>query len=333
MATAIGSSYLTLLDYIKREKPGGGIDSIVEVLAATNPIVNDANVMEGNLTTGHRSTQRATLPSGTWRKLNYGVAASKSTTVQRDDACGLLEAYSEADTAVANLGGNAAAFRASEDNAYIAGLSSDCATAILYGNQGTDPEQMHGLSPRYNSTTGDYGSQIIDAGGSASDNTSIWLITWGEKTCSLIYPKASKAGLDAQDLGEVTSVDSSGNMHQVYRTHFVWNLGMALMDYRYNIRICNIDVSDLVADASAGTDLMDKMLRAYYARPTDGLANLGKTYWYTNKTIAMYLHMQAQNKANVNLSLADPSGTPIVSFLGAPVHVCDNLLSTESAVS
>ena len=333
MSTAIGSSYLTLLDYLKREKPGGGIDSIIEVLAATNPIVGDANVMEGNLTTGNRSTQRATLPSGTWRKLNFGVAASKSTTVQRDDACGLLEAYSQADTVIANLGGNAPAFRASEDNAYVAGLSSDAATAIFYGNQGTDPEQMHGLSPRYNLTTGGYATQIIDAGGVGSDNTSVWLITWGEKTCSLIYPKGSKAGLTSQDLGEVTAVDSNGLMHQVYRTHFVWNLGMALLDYRYVLRICNIDVSDLTDDASSGTDLMRKMVAAYYARPTGGLANLGNTVWYCNKTVAEYLHVQAQNKSNVNLSLDNAGGEPIVRFLTAPIHICDNLLATESAVS
>ncbi|GAH67171.1 unnamed protein product, partial [marine sediment metagenome] len=48
MADAIGNTYLTLLDWVKRVKPGGGIDEIIEVLAASNPIIADANVLEGN---------------------------------------------------------------------------------------------------------------------------------------------------------------------------------------------------------------------------------------------------------------------------------------------
>ena len=108
--TAIGNTYLTLLDYAKRENPDGGIADIIEVLAASNPIIADANVMEGNLITGHRSVQRATQPSGAWRLLNGGVVPEKSLTTQVDDTCGMLEAYSKVDVDVAELGGNAAAF-------------------------------------------------------------------------------------------------------------------------------------------------------------------------------------------------------------------------------
>jgi len=333
MSTAIGSTYLTLLDYAKREKPGGGIDQVIEVLAASNPILADANVLEGNLTTGHRSTQRATQPSGSWRLLNYGVSPEKSTTVQRDDACGILEAYSKVDVDVASLGGNEAAFRASEDDAFVMGLNSTAATAIFYGNQGINPEQIQGLGPRYNLTTGDYSSQIISASGSGDDNTSVWFITWGPKTVTLIYPKGSTAGLTSEDMGKQLVTDSSGLLYTAYVTKFQWKLGLALLDYRYAIRICNIDVSDLTSDAASGADLLDKMTDAYYARPTIDLGNMAKTFVYCNKTVAKFLHKQAQNKSNVNLTIDSPAGKPIVSFLDAPVRVCDNITSAEATVS
>jgi len=333
MATAIGATYLTLLDYAKREKPGGGIDEIIEVLAASNPVIADANVFEGNLPTGHRSTQRATQPTGSWRLLNYGVAPEKSTTVQRDDVCGILEAYSKIDVDVASLNGDQAMFRASEDNAFISGMNGSVATAIFKGNQGTTPEKMHGLEPRYNSLSGDYSSQIKSASGSGSDNTSIWLITWGPKTCSLIYPKGTKAGLTSEDMGKQLVTDSNGLMYTAYVTKFQWKLGLALLDYRYVIRIANIDVSDLSDDAATGADIMRKMVSAYYARPTTSLGNMAKTFFYCNKTIAEYLHVQAQNKSNVNLTIEKPAGEPIVNFLGVPVRVCDALTSDESAVS
>jgi len=331
---ALTATYLTLLDYAKRESPGGGIDEIIEVLAASNPIIADANVMEGNLPTGHRSTQRTTQPTGTWRLLNYGVAPEKSTTKQVDDQCGILEAYSKLDVDVASLNGNEAAFRASEDNAFIAGLNSTVATALFYGNQKLNPEQMHGLSPRYGAlTSGEYDDQIINGGGSGSDNTSVWIITWGPQTCSLIYPKGSTAGLVAEDMGKQLVTDSSGLMYTAYVTKFQWKLGLMLRDYRYVIRICNIDNSALTADAASGADLLDKIIDAYYARPTVDLGNMAKTFIYCNKTIAKFLHKQAQNKSNVNLSIDDPVGKPVVRFLDAPIRVCDNITIAEATVA
>jgi len=331
---ALTATYTTLLDWAKVQDPDGGIADIIEVLAKSNPVIGDANVLEGNLPTGHRSVQRTTQPSGSWRKLNLGVASEKSTSEQFDDTCGMLESYSQVDKDLAILNGNSAAFRASEDNAFIAGLNSAAATAIFYSNSMTDPEKMHGLAPRYGHlTAGGYDNQIINGGGSGSDNTSVWFITWGPKTCTLIYPKGSLAGLTSTDLGEVTNVDSSGLMHQVYRTHFQWKLGLALMDYRYVIRICNIDHSQLTADASGGADLLDKMTDAYYARPTGSYGDMGKTFIYCNPTVAKFLHKQAQNKGNVNLTIDNPAGTPIVSFLGAPIHVCDNITYAEATVA
>lgn len=337
MATAIGNTYLTLLDWAKRVKPAGGIDEIIEVLAASNPIIADANVLEGNLPTGHRSTQRTSQPTGTWRLLNQGVAPSKSTTKQITDACGILEAYSKLDVDIASLNANEAAFRASEDNAFIAGMNSTVATALFYGNQKVNPEQVHGLSPRYNSlaTTHEYASQIINGGGSGDDNTSIWIITWGPQTISLIYPKGSKAGLQNQDLGKILVDDSqtpTGN-YLAWVTRFQWKLGLMLKDYRYVIRICNIDYPKLTADAASGADLLDKLVDGYYARPTVDLGKMAKTFIYCNKSIAKFLHKQAQNKSNVNLTIDSPAGKPVVSFLDAPIHVCDNITNAEATVT
>src|SRR3990167_3958247 len=334
MAT-LSNAFLTLADWAQRQKPGGGVDQIIEVLASSNPILNDAHVMEGNLPTGHRSTQRTSEPAGTWRLLNQGVAAEKGTTEQITDLCGILEGYSRLDVDIASLNGNEPAFRASEDDAFVAGLSGTVATALFYGNQATDPEQMQGLAPRYSGLSSPYDAQTLNGGGASgqTDCTSLWLVTWGPRTCALIYPKGSKAGLQAEDLGKQLITDSNNLMYQAYVTKFQWKLGLALMDYRYVIRIANIDNSLLTADASTGTDLMDLMLDAYYARPSVDLGKMARTYWYCNKTVAKFLHKQAQNKANVNLTLDNPAGKPVVSFLDAPIRVCDKITITEAALT
>jgi len=334
MAT-IGSTFLTLADWAKRLKPGGGIDEIIEVLASSNPILQDAAVLEGNLVTGHRSTQRTTLPTGTWRMLNQGVAGTKGTTEQVDDTCGMLEGLSQIDVDLAILNGNQAAFRASEDDAFVAGLSAQAATAIFYGNTKLNPEQMHGFAPRYAAL----GTYVLDGGGSAT-NTSVWIITWGPKTCHLIFPKGSKAGLVSEDLGKQLVPDStlladSGatlNRFLAYVTRFQWKLGLSVRDYRYIARVANINVNLLTGDAATGADLLDKMIDAFYVRPSVDLGNMAKTFVYCNKTVAKFLHKQAMNKSNVNLTLDNVAGKMVTNFLGAPVHVCDAITSDDGTL-
>ena len=327
----MADAYLTLADWAKRVKPGGGIDEIIEVIATSNPIFNDAPVLEGNLPTGHQSTQRTTLPVGEDRLLNGGIASEKSTTEQIVDTCCMHEGLSQIDVAEAKLNGNEAAFRASEDNAFMAGLTERMALRLFYGNQKLHPEQMHGLTPRFNSI----GTRVISAGGSGSDNTSIWIITWGPQTVHLIFPKGSTAGLSSEDLGRQLVDDGSSPAKRflAYVTHFKWHLGLTIRNPNYVCRICNIDISDLTADAATGADLLDKMVKAYYTRPTASLGNMARTFVYCNSTIAEFLHKQSMNKANVNLTVDKAGGEPIVNFLGAPIHVCDAIAIDEAVVS
>jgi len=327
----IGSTYLTLADWSKRMTPSGGIDEIIEVLAASNPILQDAAILEGNLPTGHRSTQRTTLPSGTWRMLNQGVAGTKGTTEQVDDTCGMLEGLSQIDVDLAILNGNEAAFRASEDNAFIAGLSSQVATALFYGNSKLNPEQMHGFAPRNNAL----GTYVIGSGGTGSTNTSVWIITWGPKTCHLIFPKGSQAGLKSEDLGKQLVLESASSLNRflAYVTRFQWKLGLSVRDYRYVARVCNIDVTALTGDAATGADLLDKMIDAFYVRPSENLGDMARTFVYCNKTIAKFLHKQAMNKSNVNLTLDSVEGKMVTNFLGAPVHICDAITSAEATIA
>src|SRR3990170_5200595 len=123
----------TLLDLAKRLDPNGNIDKIVEILDQTNEIIADASFIEGNLITGHKTTIRTGIPTPTWRKLYGGVQPSKSRTVQVTDNCGMLESYAEVDKALADLNGNTAAFRMSEEVGHIEGMNQEFSQTLLYG--------------------------------------------------------------------------------------------------------------------------------------------------------------------------------------------------------
>lgn len=329
MAT-LAANNPTLLDVAKRTDPNGSIATIVELLAQTNDVLQDMSFIEGNLPTGNKTTVRTGLPTPTWRKLYGGVQPTKSTTAQVTDSCGMLEAYAEIDKALADLNGNTAAFRLSEDAAHIEGMSQEMASTLFYGNEGSEPEAFTGLAPRFNSLSAANGENIIDAGGSGSDNTSIWLCVWGPQTGFGIYPKGSKAGLQMTDKGQVTieNVDGNGGRMEGYRTHYRHDMGLTIRDWRYFVRIPNIDVSDL--DTLANTkNLINWMIQASERIPSFGK---GRACWYVNRTIREKLRLGILEKTTSNLSWETVEGKRVMTFDDIPVRRTDALVNNEARV-
>jgi len=331
----LASGQLTLADWAKRLDPEGMVESkIAEILSQTNEILDDAVFIEGNLPTGHRVTIRTGLPSVYWRSLNQGVPRSKSTTAQVDESVGMLEAYSAVDKDLAELNGNTAAFRLSEDSAFLEAMNQAQAQTLFYGNPATDPRQYLGLSTRYGAISGAGNSQnIIDAGGTGSNNASVWLVVWGENTVFCPFPKGSKAGLISEDDGVLTIYDANGNPFKAYQTHYQWKNGLVVKDWRYVVRIANINVANLVAESGAA-DLIKLMSRALDRVPN---LSMGRAAFYMNRTIFSMMRIQSLNKSQNAISVQQgltQFGTPTrwLDFLGVPMRKVDQLLNTEARV-
>jgi hypothetical protein len=340
IGATLPANALTLADWAKRLDPNGNVPVVAELLNQTNEILEDALFVEGNLPTGHRLTIRTGLPAVYYRSINQGVPTSKSQTAQVDEACGILEARCHIDVELAKLNGNTAAFRLSEDRAFLESMNQTMAQQMFYGNPGVDPRQLLGLSTRYSAISGAGNSQnILDAGGTGSNNTSIWLVGWGDNAVFCPFPKGSKAGLSHQDLGEESVPDANGNFYQALRTLYQWKNGVAVKDWRYAIRICNVNVSDLTGQtgtqaATAATQIINLMSRALDRIPQLGMC---KPAFYANRTIYSMLRIAALNKSNAALSIEKAMtqfGTPysLTSFLGVPLRKSDQLLNTEARV-
>lgn len=329
----LGTSNPTLADLAKVTDPDGSIADVVEILNATNEILMDMTFLEGNLTTGHRTSIRSGLPTPTWRKLYGGVQPTKSRAVQVTDNTGMMEDYSEVDKALVDMAGNPAAFRLQEDRPHIEGMNQEFASTLFYGDESTAPEEFTGLAARYNSLSAENGDNIIAGGGSGSDNASIWLICWGPNTCHGIIPKGSKAGIQQRDLGEVTIENADGNngRMQAYRTHYRWDVGLSVRDWRYVVRIANIDRSLLTSDVSTGADLNDLMHQAWTELPS---TSAGRCAWYMDKQVMSFLRRQTSNAVqNSTLSVDMVGGTMQTSWGGIPIRRCDALRTNEATVS
>ena len=263
---------------------------------------------EGNLPTGDMITVRTGLPTVYWRLYNQGGQPSKSTTAQITEQCGMLEAWSEVDKDLAELNGNVAAFRLSEGMAYIEAMNQEMSSTYFYGNSSTAPEEFTGLSIRYS----DIGvgspansQNIISGAGAGSDNSSIWLIGHGVNTIYSLFPKGSKAGLIHENYDVVTvetTAGIAGTRMRAYQERWQWKCGVALKDWRYVVRIPNIDISNLVAKSSAA-DLIELMIKAIHKIPN---LRMCKPVFYMNRScmqIAISERDDVIQAADLNMTL------------------------------
>ena len=321
---------VTLLDWSKVQGPDGSIQAIAEVLGQKNEFIEDMVWVEGNLPTGHRGTIRTGLPTVYFRLLNQGVPPSKATTTQVDEAAAIMEARCQIDKDLAELNGLAPAFRASQSVPFLESMAQTFAAKAFYGNVNTDPEQFSGLATRYSdNTTAAIKENIIDGGGTGSDNTSIWLIGWGDNAVHGIYPKGSQMCLQHQDLGLADAFDSNGYRFRAYLDWYQWKAGLFVADWRCAVRIPNIDVSNTVGATSA-PDIASLMIQAI---DKVNMNAASKWAFYMNRTLGTALNLQMYNRPNMLLTMENSDGKAWSRFRGIPIRTVDQILSTESRVT
>lgn len=339
-----------LVDWARMANPDGTIADIAWLLAQANDVLKDMIFQEGNLPLGHKITANVGLPQGTWRGNNQGVAASKPLNAQYQFAIGELVDYSMVDKSEAMLNGQIGKFRWNEDQAHIEGLSQQVASAIFYSNEAVNPQQFTGFSPYYNTVTvsnAQSAANVIDGGGTASANASLWLVGWGDNTTFGIFPKGSQAGLVYEDKGDVVPLyDSNGNRFEGYTSYFAWKVGLAIKNWKYNVRMCNIDTTTAGLLGTAPPDLFVMMSRAVVKLPTmtrrasgitevdspgDPVPGINPAF-YCNRTVREFLDIQAIRDKNVLLSPKEYAGEPVMQFRDVPIRVSDALVNTETRV-
>ncbi len=346
LATASGA--VTLLDFAKSIDPDGKTAKTVELLSQSNEILDDMAWVEGNLATGHQAAIRAGLPVAVFRKMYGGVPPSKSLRTTVTDSCGVLEARSEIDKAVADLNGNSQAFRMSEAYAFLEAMNQTFAEALIYGDMTTDPEKFNGFAQRYNTIstgTSEIAKNVISAGGSGNC-TSVWLVVWGPQTVHGIFPKGSSAGMHHEDLGIFDAFDANNARFRAVGDRWEWKCGLHVKDWRYVVRIANISITDLLGQSgtqanTAATWLPKLMVKAMARIPSMGM---GRAAFYASRTVKEMLSVGALDKSQAVLSIQDAVsqyGKPEpgyvarggVNLLGIPVKTVDRILETESALT
>jgi len=326
---AVGDIYYTLLDWAKHLDPDGSRAQLVNIMAQTNQILDDMVPMQGNLPTGHRTTIVTALPSVTWRRIYKGIRPSKYSTVQVDEQCGMCEALAKSDEAIVRLNGGTAEARFHEDRPYIEAMNQEMAGGLFYFDSDIDEEKFMGFSARYPYKDA---PNVVDGGGGGTDVTSVWVVVWGPETCYAIFPQGSKAGLETRDIGKGDPIltgdgDTPEGEFLAYVTHYKWDLGLCVKDWRYVGRYCNIETEIGAANSFDHA----KLIELIEMIPDLGM---GRPAIYANRQIKTQMDIAAVDSNNRMFQVMnDWAGHPTTHFFGIPVRRVDQLLNTETALT
>jgi len=329
----IGATYETLSDIKKKLNPNGEPAQLINLLEQTNEMLADMPWMPTNDATTHRTSVITSLPTPTERQYNEGGSNDKETAAQFVEGTTNLEIWSEVDAQEVENETNPQMFRFQKAQVFLEAMNQAFQNRILYGNNGTNPKQINGFCTRYNSTTATNGQNVIVGGGAQSDNTSLLLIGWGPNKVMGLYPKNTVAGLRHIDKGLVTKDHVGGTTDakmDVYRDLYRWQFGVHIADWRYVVRIPNIDVSSL--RAGSGADLTELMIQAEACIPYPGTARL---VWYVPRMVFPWLRIQRRNDviSGGGLTFENVEGKRVAMFGETPVRMVDGFSLAESLVS
>ena len=342
---------LSLIDLARRTDPDGDAADIAELLSQANEIYDDLIWKEGNTNTGHMYTLRTGIPPGAWRQLNQGVPMSKSTTAQARVNCGMLEAQSTIDLELLEMAEDQNKFRYEEDNAFLEGMSQTLAQTMFYGNIATNQASFTGLSNYFSTVstaTAANAANVFDGGGTGSNNASIWVAGWNPRTLYGLVPKGSTAGLKVEPLATTqVAYDNAMNPYRAAMTWFRQKASIAVEDWRWTVRIANLDVTsaglagpnpfDIFANGLTKAVLrLPKMARGVSGvTETDARSEMGlvvRPAIYCNRTVRGFMDIQAIRDKNVLIGLKDYAGAPTDSYRNIPIRVVDQLTITEARV-
>lgn len=349
MAT-LSPGLFTYAEWAIRMDPDGKTSVLVDLLSQNNGILEDMLAVECQNGVSFEFKQVTSLPTPSRRIFNQGVARTMATAAPQVVVAIQYADWAVIDDGLARLNGQIAEVRAQEDALHLEGISQKVASDLFYANRATDPTAFTGFANIYSTvttSTSQIANNVIDCGGTGSTNASMWLITWGPRHLHTIFPKGMPSGLVHRDICPdgypLPYADSNGNEFLAWRTWMEWNIGVAVHDWRFGARACNIDyttfgtgnapnlISTLVAlcmklpimPAGVGpvqtSDAPDKLV-------------MGRSCIYVNRTVYLALDLQALNKTNVLLKMDQWDGEPTLTFRGVPIRIVDALTTTESRV-
>lgn len=342
--TDFGGTLLSTLDALKRTDPDGTKAKVVERLVRSKPILRDMVMVKGNTPTGNRTTIRVGRHDASLRRINEGVVSGKSTTVQVNDSASIISSWTTVDARLLKFGQSMKDARDDEGMQAAEGVGDKMEDLFWNGSELDDTREFNGLMirPVYNDLDS---KQVLNAGGSGNDLSSIWLIVHSEGGIAGMYPDGTTPGIFHNDFALAPIMDGNntvgGAKFSGYEDEWGCDFGLVVKDDRFAVRICNIENADVLG-VSGTQELTDYatniryLMRRAVTRLAPGALDRGIARWYFPRTIHEGLLVQLDALTNGNAftweQVTGESGK-LPAIHQIPMRISDMLGYTEPAVT
>jgi hypothetical protein len=204
----------------------------------------------------------------------------------------------------------------------------------MYGNTETSPDTFNGLDIRHrimgvNDVTAQ-GYTTIDAGGTTANSmTSAFLVEWGDRATTGIYPREATAGLVHEDLGQKTVFDANGKPYEAMVSLFKWKCGLTCRDYRGAGAVRNILPSLL----TTGTAAQKLAIAGSILKAHDRMRHPERCVLYVSTELYTAFKVYLMDKTNSYVTRETiEGGIPILRFDGMKVVRLDCMVNNESQI-
>jgi hypothetical protein len=302
---------LNVLDIAKMNGSDKVVGLIEDVLTLAPEVANfPARTIRG---TSYRTLVRSALPSVEFRKAGEGVAASKSTFVNRTVETFIVDAQIRVDKAIADsYEDGPQAYQAIEASGVMASTLKLLGSQIWYGiGTGGDADGFPGAIAVYDTT-----NMVVDAGGTtASTGSSVWGVKFGPQFASLVL--GMNGVLDLSQFATQQVTDANSNLYTAYTAALTAYPGLQIGNSYAIGRI-----KKLTADS--GKTLTDAMIAQLLEKFQ---ANLGMA------PDALFMTPRSQRQLRDARTATNPTGQPAPfpsEAFGVPIIVTNQILNTES---
>lgn len=341
-----GTRVLTYLDFVKGLDPKGNFaHRIVELVAKKVEMLDDMTVIAANDGTALQTTVRTETPTPVWTTYYGGIPSNKGSKAKIRVSTGRMATKILVDKKLYDDSKEKDAVLEDEIRANITGMKNELANALIYGLLSDNPLGINGLFKHYSK----YGSETADDTESAhyvfnalgvSGNTgdkshlgSIALVGWSPNTITCFHPENSgTGGIEKSDkrVTDVTDPDAGGDAtYEAYLQYIYWTLGLAVRDYRYGGRICNIQRDHLLDKGYEGSyvELIDRLSQRVLDDDVKQAFYMDKLMW--EKVCVLFSRLTRANA----ITFQHIEGRKEKRLFGIPVRIMDPMKVNESEVS
>jgi len=128
----------------------------------------------------------------------------------------------------------------------------------------------------------------------------------------------------------IENVDGNGGRMEALRTHYRQDVGLAVRDWRYFVRI-QLRLANVTKSGSSGPVLADMMAQALRRVPN---LRSGNAAFYMNCDTMDAFDLQSNNNPLMSYTtVEDAQGKMVEAFRRIPIRRVDQLLNNETAIA